>query len=73
MARGSQKQAEMKIKITIKHITLAVGIIVALLAALMFMVNGSLPLESRQAVSMPTFTIPKAIPVFIQSVAEVIF
>lgn len=63
----------MKLKITIKHLTLAVGILVALLAALMFLVNDSLPLESRQAVSLPSFALPKAIPAFIESVIRVVF
>jgi hypothetical protein len=63
----------MKIKITIKHITLAVGILVALLAALMFLVSDSLPLESRQTVSLPSFSLPKAVPVFIESVIRVLF
>lgn len=63
----------MKTRITIKHITLAVGILVALLAAMMFLVNGSLPLESKQTVSLPTFTLPKAVPVLIESVVKVFF
>ncbi|HEY0744892.1 MAG TPA: hypothetical protein VGD40_25670 [Chryseosolibacter sp.] len=63
----------MKTRITIKHITLAVGILVALLAAMMFLVNGSLPLESRHAVSLPTFALPKTVPVFIESVVKVFF
>jgi hypothetical protein len=63
----------MKIKITIKHITLAVGILVALLAAMMFLVNDSLPLESRQAVSLPSFSLPKAVPAFIETAIRVLF
>jgi hypothetical protein len=63
----------MKSRITIKHITLAVGIIVALLAAAMFLVNDSLSLESRQIVSFPLFSIPKSAPALIQSAIEIIF
>lgn len=63
----------MKFKITIKHITLAIGILVALLAAMMFLVNGSLPLESRQAVSLPSFTLPKAVPAFVENMVRVLF
>jgi hypothetical protein len=63
----------MKMKVTIKHVTLAVGILVALLAAIMFLVNESLPLESRQAISLPSFALPKSIPAFIQTIVNVIF
>jgi hypothetical protein len=63
----------MKIKITIKHITLAVGILVALLAAMMFLVKDSLPLESRQAVTLPSFSLPKSVPAFIESFISILF
>jgi hypothetical protein len=63
----------MKFKITIKHITLAVGILVALLAAMMFLVNDSLPLESRQAISLPSFSFPKSAPAFIQTIINIVF
>jgi hypothetical protein len=63
----------MKMKITIKHVTLAVGILVAVLAVLMFLVNDSLPLESRQAISLPSFSLPKSAPAVIQTVIKLIF
>lgn len=63
----------MKTRITIKHVTLAVGILVALLAAMLFLVNDAVTFESRQAISLPVFSIPKAAPAFIQTIINVLF
>ncbi|HEY0654361.1 MAG TPA: hypothetical protein VGD65_14575 [Chryseosolibacter sp.] len=63
----------MKKGITIKHITLALGIVVALLAAIMFLVNDSLPFESRHAISLPSFGMPKSVPALIQTIGSILF
>jgi hypothetical protein len=62
----------MKLKITIKHITLALGILVALVAAIMFFGNQSSALESTQAVRLPAFSLPKIMPAAIK-VFEIFF
>jgi hypothetical protein len=62
----------MKIRITIKHITLAVGILVAALVVVMFLVNRSTPLESHQAITLPSFSISRSVPAVIQ-VLEIFF
>jgi hypothetical protein len=56
----------MKMKITIKHITLALGILVALVAAMMFFAGESSTLESTQAVRLPVFSLPKVVPAAIK-------
>lgn len=56
----------MRMKITIKHITLALGILVALVAAMMFFGSQSSTLESSQAGTLPVFSLPKLVPAAIE-------
>ena len=55
----------MKIRITIQHITLALGILVALIA-IVFLANHSNALESNQTQTLPTFTFPTKLPALVE-------
>ncbi len=63
----------MKLKITYREVTVALGILVALIVMITLWSAKPVEAQSRQTVALPSFSIPKASTQAIETALDVIF